>query len=89
MHKIRLRQATDQTSVNFFFNFNHTAGYKLEWDLNLPVHGEERVFLFGGPFVRVPFKISVRFKLSQDFFQPLFQQCLTTSATRIEMFLFK
>ena len=37
-------------SVDFMFNFNYTASYKLEWDLNLPVHGEERVFIFGGPF---------------------------------------
>ena len=32
------------------FNFNYIASYKLDWDLNLPVHGEERVFIFGGPF---------------------------------------
>ena len=49
MHKIRIRKNTAD-SINYMFNFNYTASYKLDWDLNLPVHGEERVFIFGGPF---------------------------------------
>jgi len=50
MHKQILRKEYNSDAVNYMFNFNHTAGYKLDWDLNLPVHGEERVFIFGGPF---------------------------------------
>lgn len=52
MHKMHLRSEYNKNAVNYMFNFNYTAasGFKLEWDLSLPVHGEERVFIFGGPF---------------------------------------
>ena len=50
MHKMRLRSQYNEDAVNYVFNFNYTTGYYLDWDLNLPVHGEERVFIFGGPF---------------------------------------
>ena len=50
MHKQILRKEYNPDAVNYMFNFNHTASYWLDWDLNLPVHGEERIFIFGGPF---------------------------------------
>ena len=54
-YKMRRRQEANDAAVNYFFNFNHTNAFYEEWDSNndlgQAVHVEERLYIFGAPFV--------------------------------------